>query len=130
MLRARGLVLVALALACLAAGTASEPVLERGPDTVVFETTLGPVLFAHGRHRDALAIECLKCHHGPGEVRTRACRSCHKKKAETAEGDPSSFYQVKMEFCRACHLGKKEEDRNSRAPVNCEQCHDMKKMVK
>lgn len=122
--------MVALALAFLAGGAASEPVLERGPDRVVFETTLGPVSFDHGRHRDSLGIECLKCHHGPAQAASRACRSCHKKKAETAEGDAPSFYQVKMEFCRGCHLEKKENDRLSRAPVNCEQCHDMKKMVK
>lgn len=128
--RARGIFAAALALTSLAVGTAPEPVRDNGPEAVVFETPLGPVSFAHGRHRDSLEIECLKCHHGPEGVKSPSCRSCHKKKAETGEGDPPSFYKVKMEFCRGCHLEKKENEQACRAPVNCEQCHDMKKMVR
>lgn len=128
--RAREILAAALAIALLAAGPAPDPARDSGPESVVFDTPLGPVSFAHERHRDSLGIECLKCHHGPEGVKAPSCRSCHKKKAETGEGDPRSFYQVKMEFCRGCHLERKENEQSTRAPVNCEQCHDMKKMVK
>jgi len=104
----------------------------RGPGIVVFETPLGPVSFGHARHGKDLAIECGKCHHptSRGKMARQPCRDCHKKRAETVDGGPPSFYQVKMELCRGCHVEESQTRERKRAPVACEQCHDIKKMLK
>ena len=110
----------------------------RAPKVVVFESSLGPVRFDHAHHVRDLNLECPTCHHPrPGEAkpqpraeRPEACRKCHQERSETAEGDPPSFYDVKMKLCRGCHLDRKTVDRDSRAPTDCEQCHDIRKALR
>jgi hypothetical protein len=102
---------------------------ESGPEKVLFETTLGPVTLDHARHVQFLNLDCIQCHHRQEKERQR-CRTCHKKKSETREGDPPSFYQVKMRLCRGCHLEKNEMEDNAKAPIHCEQCHDIRRMTR
>ncbi|MEW6439674.1 MAG: cytochrome c3 family protein [bacterium] len=124
----RALVLLGL----IAAWPCSAPNV-RGPETVQFESPLGPVSFGHARHGQELAVDCRKCHHQetPAGQAMQPCRLCHRSRAETVEGGPPSFYQVKMEFCRGCHREENERRRRTeQAPVSCEQCHQIKKMLK
>ena len=100
-----------------------------GPERVLFESPLGPVTFDHSRHVEFLNRQCTKCHHQE-EKKRQPCRRCHKKKAEIREGDPPPFYQVKMVLCRGCHLERNETGEKGKAPIHCEQCHDIKKIVK
>ena len=126
--RQAGMILLCLCLALVV--TSPEPT---GPEAVVFETSLGPVRYPHPTHVQLSRGDCAGCHHPSeparqsGKVHQReACRHCHKKRAETLEGDPPSFYEVKMEFCRGCHLRVKKRQRTSKAPTDCEQCHDLR----
>lgn len=102
---------------------------DMGPDRILFETKLGPVAFAHSGHAQLLNQGCTGCHHQEKKGDRQPCRRCHKKKAETAEGDPPSFYQVKMDFCRGCHLERREGGSSAKAPIHCERCHDIRKMA-
>lgn len=99
-----------------------------GPKSIVFQTRLGSVTFFHNTHQGYLRNECARCHHVKGEKEKQACRHCHKRKTETAEGDPLSFYDVKMAFCRGCHREKRAVDRASKAPVFCKECHNVKEI--
>jgi len=99
----------------------------RPSDTVVFKTSFGPVTFFHAKHQDFAPQQCVTCHHKTEQETNHACRACHKRSVETNEGDPPSFSAVKMKFCRGCHAQAKEKDQNSKAPVACEGCHDVKR---
>lgn len=101
---------------------ATEP---KPPDTVVFSTSFGPVTFTHAKHQAFSPQQCVTCHHPTAQGATYTCRSCHKRSIETTEGDPQSFSEVKMKFCRGCHARRKDEDQTSRAPVACEGCHEV-----
>ncbi len=96
------------------------------PETVIFSTRFGPVTFLHAKHQAFAPQQCATCHHQTAQGTTHACRSCHKGSTETKEGDPLSFSEVKMKFCRGCHARRKDEDQTSKAPVACEECHRVK----
>lgn len=102
---------------------ATEP---KPPDTVIFSTSFGPVTFTHAKHQAFAPQQCATCHHPTALGTTYTCRSCHKRSIETTEGDPPSFSEVKMKFCRGCHARKKDEDQASKAPVACEGCHEVR----
>ncbi|HOC39188.1 MAG TPA: cytochrome c3 family protein [Thermodesulfobacteriota bacterium] len=95
------------------------------PASIHFESDLGPVTFTHEQHIRKLANDCSVCHH-EGSGHYQACRQCHNKKRDTAEDDPLPFYDVKMQFCRGCHVTEKEKDSGSAAPVGCSDCHDIR----
>jgi len=94
--------------------------------TIIFEASLGPVTFLHDKHQEITNNDCSICHHLKDEKGKQACRQCHKRKNETFEDDPLSFYDVKMQFCRNCHRGKNSQVENPKAPVSCRDCHDVK----
>lgn len=98
------------------------------PESIVFQTSLGSVTFFHNKHERYLKNDCAKCHHVQGEKKKQACRHCHKRKTETAEEDPPSFYDVKMAFCRGCHREKRAARKASKAPVFCKECHNVKEI--
>jgi hypothetical protein len=100
---------------------------EQTPELIVFTAELGPVSFPHKRHRQLLQNNCTQCHHR-GSEKDRHCRTCHKRKIETKEGDPASFFDVKMNFCRGCHQQLRDNETSARAPVHCTECHDVKKI--
>jgi len=99
---------------------------DKGPEDIVFETEMGPVVFWHARHQGRL--DCAVCHHLVGATEKQPCRDCHKKKAARSREDPVSFFDVKIYFCRGCHLDKREDDRTARAPIYCKECHDITRM--
>ncbi len=99
-----------------------------GPELMVFKTRLGSVTFLHHNHGEYVNGECAKCHHTTAQSNQQACRNCHKSKPETLEGDPVSFYDVKMGLCRDCHREKRAAGEASKAPVLCEECHNVKEI--
>ncbi len=101
--------------------------MEKPPAIITFEADLGPVTFYHTKHQQYLKENCVLCHHKNKE-NIYACRKCHKKKKDTVEGDPISFYDVKMNLCRGCHQRYLEQDTSSKAPIHCNECHDVKKI--
>jgi len=104
-------------------------VTAKGPEIVVFPANLGSVSFDHRMHQDQLEGKCDHCHHplAANSLRQR-CRDCHKRKAETTDNDPASFYDIKMSLCRGCHREKLNVDKTSIAPVNCKGCHNVKEI--
>ena len=101
--------------------------IKTGPEVMTFEADLGPVLFQHRKHQLYLKQNCVQCHH-EGSEKTPACRSCHKKKKDTAEGDPICFFDVKMSLCRGCHQRERDQETSTKAPIHCSECHDTKKI--
>ncbi len=104
-------------------------VTAKGPEIVIFPANLGSVSFGHRMHQDQLEGKCDHCHHplAANSLRQR-CRDCHKRKAETTDNDPASFYDIKMSLCRGCHREKLNVDKTSIAPVNCKGCHNVKEI--
>ncbi len=107
-------------IACLAGS--------RGPETLRFETDLGPATMNHRMHQNAWTANCSVCHHIREKGRKKPCRECHKGRAEAEEreGGAPSYFEVKMRLCRGCHLKRREADSASKAPIHCEECHDIK----
>ena len=101
--------------------------INTGPEVITFEADLGPVLFHHRKHQRSLKQNCVQCHH-KGSEKTPACRSCHKKKQDTAEGDPICFFDVTMNLCRGCHQRERDQETSKKAPIHCNECHDTKKI--
>jgi|GEM_PF-571438 len=101
--------------------------IKPGPKVITFEADLGPVLFHHRKHQLYLKQNCVTCHHR-GSEKTPACRSCHKKKKVTMEGDPIAFFDVKMNLCRGCHQRERDQETSLKAPIHCSECHDTKKI--
>ena len=101
--------------------------INTGPEVITFEADLGPVLFHHRKHQHSLKQNCVICHH-KGSEKTPACRSCHKKKKDTAEEDPICFFEVKMSLCRGCHQRERDQETSTKAPIHCNECHDTKKI--
>jgi hypothetical protein len=117
--------------AVMVLGTVSIPMAlwaeGRGPKSIVFETRLGSVTFPHDNHGQYVNGDCAKCHHVK-DGKNKACRACHKRRPETTEGDPISFYDVKMGFCRDCHREQRAAKEASKAPVLCKECHNVKEI--
>jgi hypothetical protein len=109
----------------LTAGTVSE-----GPVTIRFETDIGPATLDHRGHQRRLNHDCSVCHHQEDKPVREACRGCHKLGLEAHEGGPPSYFDVKMKLCRGCHLSRREEDKASRAPIGCSECHDIRAKAK
>jgi len=99
-----------------------------GTKRIIYDTSLGPVTFYHDKHVEHTNNDCIKCHHVKDGEEKQSCRPCHKKKSETAAGDPLSFYDVKMKFCRGCHREIRSDNPKSIAPTLCRECHDVKKI--
>jgi hypothetical protein len=113
---------------CFSCCRFTSPVVKNtGPEVITLEADLGPVLFQHRKHQQHAGENCIVCHHR-GSGKTPACRSCHKKRADTKEGDPAAFYAVKMDLCRGCHQKAREDETSRTAPVDCNKCHDTKKI--
>ena len=106
--------------------TFSQTSCAEDPDMIIFETKYGPVTFFHNRHKVYVCDDCTICHHMKRKKIRQACRNCHKKKLETREENPPSFYDIKMKLCRGCHRAKRDESEGQKAPVNCEECHNTK----
>jgi hypothetical protein len=100
----------------------------KGSTFIFFQTSLGSVTFLHNNHGKYVKGDCAVCHHIKSEKKKEACRNCHKRKTETLEGDPLSFYDVKMSLCRGCHREKRAANKASKAPVFCEECHNVKEI--
>jgi Class III cytochrome C family len=111
-----------LSLLLLASGPAPE-----GPDTIRFETDIGPAFLNHREHQRRFRDDCSICHHQAEAGRRRACSLCHKGRLEAPgkEGAPS-YFTVKMNLCRGCHLAKRESGMAPKAPIHCQECHDMR----
>jgi hypothetical protein len=101
--------------------------IEPGPEIITFEAELGPVTFPHRRHQQQLKNSCVQCHH-KGSEKDNHCRHCHKRKIETKEGEPVSFFDVKMKLCRGCHQQLRDNEMSTKAPIHCTECHDVKKI--
>jgi hypothetical protein len=101
--------------------------INTGPEVMTFAADLGPVLFNHRRHQKNLKQDCAICHH-KGSEKNKACRSCHKKKKNTLEGDPICFFDVKLSLCRGCHQRERDQEISKTAPIHCSECHDTKKI--
>ena len=97
------------------------------PEIIVFTAELGPVYFPHTKHQHQLLNNCAQCHH-KGSEKDHRCRNCHKRKIETKEGDPVSFFDVKMKLCRGCHQQLRDNEKSRTAPIHCTECHDVKKI--
>ncbi len=98
-----------------------------GPKRIIFFAELGPVSFPHRSHQQSLKTTCVQCHHA-GSESDYHCRHCHKRKIDTGEGDPNSFFDVKMQLCRGCHQQLRDNENSQRAPIHCTECHDVKKI--
>ena len=105
---------------------ASGPVVQ-GPETVRFETDIGPATLDHRGHQVRMGIDCGVCHHLAESGAKKPCSGCHKGRVEARqEGGAPAYFDVKMKLCRGCHLEKREADRASRAPIHCAECHDIR----
>jgi hypothetical protein len=96
------------------------------PNAIIYNASLGPVFFLHDKHLEITSNNCDLCHHLKEAERKKACRDCHKKKADMVEGDPISFFDVKMNFCRGCHTKARAASQKSPAPTACSECHQVK----
>jgi len=98
-----------------------------GPEMVRFETEIGPALLDHRGHQRRLGEDCSICHHKEDEGSKTPCGDCHKRREEgEGKGDAPACFDVKMKLCRGCHLDKREGGSGSKAPIHCEECHDIK----
>ena len=105
---------------------ASGSVVE-GPETIRFETDVGPATLNHRGHQSLLKDDCSVCHHPDEKGKKKACGECHKGRVEATEQEGApAYFDVKMKLCRGCHLAKREADRASRAPIHCRECHDIR----
>ena len=103
----------------------------RGPATLRFETDLGPVTMDHRMHQNAWTEDCSVCHHREEKEGRKPCGDCHKGRAEAEQkGGAPAYFEVKMKLCRGCHLKKREADSASKAPIHCEECHDIRAKAK
>jgi predicted transposase YbfD/YdcC len=100
---------------------------EPGPERLIFTAELGPVSFPHRSHLQQIKNGCIQCHHKGSET-DHHCRNCHKRKIETKEGDAVAFFDVKMNLCRGCHQQLRDNETSARAPIHCNECHDVKKI--
>ena len=99
----------------------------QGPETLRFETDLGPVTMDHRMHQNAWTENCSVCHHREEKEGRKPCGDCHKGRAEAEQkGGAPAYFEVKMKLCRGCHLKKREADSASKAPIHCEECHDIR----
>lgn len=102
-------------------------VVEEGPETIRFETAVGPATLDHRGHQRRVGNNCSVCHHQAEEGKKKACGKCHSGRVEASgqEGTPS-YFDVKTKLCRGCHLEKRETERTSTAPIHCRECHDIR----
>ena len=83
-----------------------------------------PVVFNHFTHASSRGykIGCARCHHTGDLV---GCSECHGKIAMTAD-DGKVVPKTKRAFhllCNGCHEAIQKSDPNSKAPVECADCH-------
>jgi hypothetical protein len=119
-MRSGWLSVLGLSLLCLG------PV-SKGPETIRFETEIGPAVFPHRRHQVGTGIGCHVCHHQTGKGENKPCGECHKGRVEALnqKGAPA-YFDVKMKLCRGCHLARRDADKASEAPIHCAECHDIR----
>lgn len=98
-----------------------------GAETLRFETEIGPAILKHREHQKRLGQDCSVCHHKEQEGRRKPCGDCHRRRAQgEGKGDAPTYFDAKMKLCRGCHLEKREGESGSRAPILCEECHDIR----
>lgn len=122
------LALAVLACAAAPASVAAQDAAKQAPDSVVFTTGMGTVLFLHGKH--AAADDCAACHHEsrpekPLSDPHESCGNCHTEPAtppvttslKTAIHDTRSGEGV----CLTCH--NKAAENGTVVPERCGDCH-------
>jgi hypothetical protein len=98
------------------------------PDTIVFPSARGTVVFTHGKHADEAS--CTACHHEskpeqPSDDPYLKCSACHTVQVvEPMRTSLRNAYHdtVKREgVCYSCH--KEEAARGKTMPMACADCH-------
>ncbi|MBC7357904.1 MAG: cytochrome c3 family protein [Desulfacinum sp.] len=142
MKRNRMLVLPVLALALIFAGTLIA-VASDAPDVITLNSSLWPehtkglVEFTHKKHAEEYGIACADCHHKYENGQNvwkegdpvQKCEECHNE--PTIQGEKKlppdqQKLNLKLAFhnnCIDCHKKLKKENKDSKAPVTCAQCH-------
>jgi hypothetical protein len=104
---------------------------QQGPEQVRFDTDIGPATFDHRGHQVRLGIGCEVCHHQAEEGAKRPCGECHKGRMEAErEGGAPAYFDVKMKLCRGCHLERREKAGDTKAPIHCADCHDIREKAR
>lgn len=99
--------------------------------------TKGAVKFNHVAHTTDLGVKCEECHHvfqdgkntwKPGDP-VKKCEECHTEatiKGEKKLSEAEQKLNLKLAFhdnCVACHKDAKKQNKESKAPVTCKECH-------
>jgi cytochrome c553 len=97
-----------------------------------------PVNFTHKQHSVDLKIKCTDCHHvykdgknvwkdGDKAAKCSSCHNTPKKNQKVGGVKVYSAYNAYHKNCRTCHKAFKKQDKKSKAPTKCNQCHPKKK---
>jgi len=94
---------------------------EKAKDEYILKVSYGDVKFTHKKHVDSIK-DCVKCHHkidGKPQDPVKACKSCHKAKAE---GKAPSSKDAYHKDCKGCHEDAAKAKKVA-GPTACTKCH-------
>lgn len=96
-----------------------------------------PVNFTHKQHSVDLKIKCTECHHVYKDGKNvwkdgdkvDDCSSCHNDPKKDKKVDGVKVYSARNAYhknCQVCHKAFKKNNKKSKAPTKCKQCHPKK----
>ncbi len=117
------------------------------PDVITIKSSIyekhrkSPVEFTHKKHAEDYKIACTECHHVYKDGKNvwkegdpvQKCEECHND--PTTKGLkklPPEQQKRNLELafhnnCVGCHKKLKKENKDTKAPTTCKQCHPKKK---
>ncbi len=117
------------------------------PDVITIKSSIyehprkSPVEFTHKKHAEDYKIACAECHHVYKDGKNvwkegdpvQKCEECHND--PTTKGLkklPPEQQKKNLELafhnnCVGCHKKLKKENKETKAPTTCKQCHPKKK---
>jgi sRNA-binding protein len=104
------------------------------PTKVVLKgNPMGGVTFDHAKHAKLVGDKCDTCHHASkpekaAKAKQEKCQTCHEKVATAPmkTGAKAAFHDpmAKKGVCVDCHV--KEAAAGKKAPLKCNECHNVK----
>jgi hypothetical protein len=94
---------------------------QKAKDEYSLKVSYGDVKFTHKKHADSIK-DCARCHHkidGKLQDPVKACKSCHKAKAE---GKAPSSKDAYHKDCKGCHE-EAAKAKKAAGPTACTKCH-------
>jgi hypothetical protein len=152
-MRVLSLVLLVALMASAPASAAPADPEAPVPAEIVSPTSVGEVVFPHGRHVEELEFACTECHHetraavlamphpqyfadfwidckvchreGSAPLVPQACSACHHSSLSNIADQTSSVKVAVHRSCWRCH----ESGSGEKATANCAFCHNRKRIA-